>query len=148
MKYLPELTNIVFQEIPDEVCLVYYITGCPNRCPGCHTPKAQNPDDGINLDFYYDVFEPLRRYDKVTCILFMGGDWEYSFENLLREIKEEFDIKIALYSGKESVDKYILQYLDYVKLGCYKQELGGLTKKTTNQRLFKVDNITWKMQKE
>ena len=30
-------TGVVFQEIPDEVTLSINITGCPSRCPGCHS---------------------------------------------------------------------------------------------------------------
>ena len=30
-------TDIVFQEIPDEVTLAVNISNCPCRCPGCHS---------------------------------------------------------------------------------------------------------------
>ena len=33
--------DIVFAEIPDEVSLALNITGCPNRCPGCHSTHLQ-----------------------------------------------------------------------------------------------------------
>ena len=30
-------TGVVFQEIPDEVTLAVNLSGCPCRCPGCHS---------------------------------------------------------------------------------------------------------------
>ena len=30
--------DVVCQEIPDEITLAVNISGCPNRCPGCHSP--------------------------------------------------------------------------------------------------------------
>ena len=28
---------VVFSEVPDEISLAISITGCPRRCPGCHS---------------------------------------------------------------------------------------------------------------
>ena len=41
-------TDIVFQEIPDEVTLAVNLSGCPCRCPGCHSKHL-----------WGDVGEPL-----------------------------------------------------------------------------------------
>ena len=43
-------TDIVFQEIPDEVTLAVNLSGCPCRCPGCHSPQL-----------WGDIGEPLTR---------------------------------------------------------------------------------------
>lgn len=40
--------DIVFQEIPDEVTLALNLSGCPNGCPGCHSPHLQR-DEGEAL---------------------------------------------------------------------------------------------------
>ena len=39
-----------------------------------------------------------------------------------------------------STVKEILPLLDYVKIGSYKEHLGGLVSTTTNQKMFKVNN--------
>ena len=33
--------DVVFAEIPGETTLAVNLTGCPNRCPGCHSPHLQ-----------------------------------------------------------------------------------------------------------
>lgn len=35
MKYSD--AQVVFAEVPDEITLAISISGCPNRCPGCHS---------------------------------------------------------------------------------------------------------------
>ena len=41
--------DVVFAEVPDQVSLAINITGCPNRCPGCHSPHLWE-DAGRVLD--------------------------------------------------------------------------------------------------
>lgn len=65
--------DVVFQEIPDEVTLAVNIAGCPNRCPGCHSPQLQQ-EIGEPLTPAV-LAELLERYgDAVTCLCLMGGD--------------------------------------------------------------------------
>ena len=65
--------DVVFQEIPDEVTLAVNIAGCPNRCPGCHSPQLQ---EEIGEPLTPAVLaELLERYGHaVTCLCLMGGD--------------------------------------------------------------------------
>ena len=65
--------DIVFQEIPDEVTLAVNISGCPNGCPGCHSPYLWR-DEGRPL-VPEEVEALLEQYGgSVTCLCFMGGD--------------------------------------------------------------------------
>ena len=77
----------------------------------------------------------------VTCFCFMGGDAEPDeVMRLSIFIKDKFPlIKTAWYSGRETLPEgFDIRVLDYVKLGPYKENLGGLKSPDTNQVLYKV----------
>lgn len=132
--------DIVFQEIPDEVTLAINLSNCPFRCKGCHSPHLQR-NIGEELD------EPalshlLQSYEKaITCICFMGGDADkegiFRLADFVRNRGRK--IKTAWYSGNGSLPENPADYFDYVKTGLYIESLGGLDKKTTNQRLYRID---------
>jgi len=132
--------DIVFREIPDETTLAVDIAGCPFRCPGCHSPYLQ-ADGGEPLD-EAAVETMARTYEgEITCFAFMGGDAEPgAVGRLARFLKARFpDIKTAWYSGRERFDDAeVLSALDYLKLGPYRRELGGLDSPSTNQRLYRL----------
>ena len=65
--------DVVFAEIPGEVTLALNLTGCPNRCPGCHSPHLQG-EGGRPLD-ERELLALIDCYGRsVTCLCFMGGD--------------------------------------------------------------------------
>lgn len=77
----------------------------------------------------------------VTCFCFMGGDAEPAeIERIARHIRTEFPhIRTAWYSGKESIPEgFDISTLDYIKIGPYKEALGGLKSPETNQRLYRI----------
>ena len=77
----------------------------------------------------------------------MGGDSSPSdINNLAKLIKEVFPkLKVAWYSGRQELSKDIdLENFDFVKLGPYIEELGPLNNKTTNQKFYKVENVSYK----
>lgn len=134
MKYTGEYL-VTFAEVPDEITLCINISGCPYHCPGCHSPWLQE-DTGkeLTLDVIQDL---ISRNEGITCICFMGGS-EESIVDLLGQVNLN-DIKKAWYTGQDYLPDYrALVLLDYVKVGPYKQELGPLTSKTTNQRLYQI----------
>lgn len=131
--------DIVFREIPDETTLAINISGCPCHCPGCHSSYLAD-DIGEELT-YESLMNMVNGNVGITCISFMGGDANPSYLNhlagLLRD--SESSLRIAWYSGRQELsDKVDLKNFDYIKLGPYIEELGGLDKKTTNQVLYKV----------
>jgi anaerobic ribonucleoside-triphosphate reductase activating protein len=135
--------DIVFQEIPSEVTLAINISGCPNRCKGCHSPHLWN-DIGKVLD-ESSIAVLMEKYgNAITCICFMGGDSEPDevdrlAVHLRRSIKQP--IKTAWHSGKQNIPKSCnLHNFDYIKLGAYIEELGGLDSLKTNPRLYKITN--------
>ena len=132
-------SDIVFQEIPDEVTLAINISNCPCHCPGCHSRYLWE-DIGLPLNTdAIDVFVEQYGTD-ITCISFMGGDADPKGVNLLAQyIHEEHpQFKVAWYSGKTVISAAInKQDFDYIKIGPFIKHLGPLKKPTTNQRLYR-----------
>ena len=151
--------DIVFQEVPDEVSLAINITGCPNHCEGCHSPHL-----------WQDIGEPLTeealisliaKYESlITCVCLMGGDAEpHNVMALLQYVRERTHLRTAWYSGRDKLPSIVetmctssLQNIfNYIKLGPYIPEKGGLKSKTTNQRIYRIEgneriDITERMQ--
>ncbi len=132
--------DIVFAEFPDETTLALNISGCPNRCPGCHSPHLQN-DCGQPLD-EQAIKELLDCYGTaITCVGFMGGDAQPAeIERLaafVRQVRPE--LRIGWYSGRSELpDGIRAEQFDYIKLGPWIETLGPLTSPTTNQRLYRI----------
>jgi anaerobic ribonucleoside-triphosphate reductase activating protein len=65
--------DVVFQEIPGEVTLALNLSGCPNRCAGCHSPhlweEVGEPLDDNLLNSLLSGYG-----NAITCVCFMGGD--------------------------------------------------------------------------
>lgn len=130
--------DIVFQEIPGEVTLAINISNCPNRCKGCHSPHLQSD---VGEELTESVLSGLLHIygDAVTCICFMGGDGSPEEVLNLAEFVKQFHKKTAWYSGSPELYENAQQYFDYIKLGKYIEELGGLNSPVTNQRLYKIN---------
>lgn len=137
--------DIVFQEIPDEVTLAINLSNCPHCCAGCHSPHLRS-DIGEELS-ETTLSDLINKYKKsITCVCFMGGDAvPDELCQLAAFIREKWNgnIKTAWYSGNNSLqNKEFTRFFDFIKLGEYIQSLGGLDKKTTNQRLYHINNST------
>ncbi len=132
-------SDVVFQEIPDEVTLAVNLTGCPCHCPGCHSPQLWEdigePLDEAALRAMYEEYA-----GEVTCIALMGGDADPgAVEGLCAFIKQDLGLKSAWYSGRQEIPAgTCLTRFDYIKTGPYIEALGGLKSPTTNQRLYRV----------
>ena len=172
--------QITFQEVPNEISLSFLIAGCPLKCKGCHsadswrvTSKASetikskthpiNSNARIQLTNEY-LENRIKQYqDMISCVLFLGGEWEIEkLIELLQTVKNTNpSLKTCLYTGleldeivefiKQEINevnknadigwKYIFEnnLLDYLKTGRWIRELGGLDNKNTNQRFYKVN---------
>lgn len=144
-------TDVVFQEIPNETTLVINISNCPCHCKGCHSAYLAEdigeylidyPKNIYSDDFsIYNIDELIEKNKGITCVGLMGGDSDPLLINILASyIKLKYpDLLIAWYSGRQELAKEIeLKNFNYIKLGPYIEELGGLKSPTTNQRLYEV----------
>lgn len=128
--------DIVFQEIPNEVTLAINLSNCPNGCKGCHSPHLMG-DVGEELSV--DVLAGLLEHygSSITCVCFMGGDANScDVFDLARVVKATTVLKTAWYSGRDVFPSS--ESFDYIKLGAYVEDLGGLNNPTTNQRFYKM----------
>lgn len=131
--------DIVFQEIPNEITLAINISNCPCHCKGCHSSYLAE-DIGNDLN-WFNIHKLLLKGEGISCIAFMGGDAEPYLINLRAgQIKVAFpDLKTAWYSGRQELSKDIdIKNFNFIKLGPYIEELGGLKSPTTNQRMYEV----------
>lgn len=136
---------VVLEEVPDEISLAFNISGCPHRCEGCHSQHLWKYE-GILLS--KDIESVIDKYkDYISCVCFMGGDQniEELFQLCLL-VKSKYDLKTCIYSGRDisEIDLFrdlvISGYLDYLKIGRYEKDLGGLNKPTTNQKMYQISN--------
>ena len=136
MKYYNAM--VVFEEIPNEVTLAINISNCPCHCKGCHS-KFLWEDVGTELALE-ELDRLIDKNDGITTVCFMGGDANPEAINTLAEYVHEIrKLKVGWYSGRDTYYEDInFNWYDYIKLGQYDEELGGLNKSTTNQRLFKL----------
>ena len=141
----------VFKEVPDEITLGISISGCTIHCKGCHSRELWE-DKGTPLT--QECLEHLlKEHQGITCLCLFGGEHDIDALTELFMYAHK-RIKTAWYCGLDAIPKNkkgIIDYLDYLKLGHYDMELGGLNSPTTNQRLYKVNNgkledITYKLQ--
>ena len=138
LKYL--YTREVFQEIPEEMSLAIAISGCTIRCKGCHSRELWEDKGAVlNIEALNNL---LMVHKGVTCLLLLGG--EHDIDALIELFMYAHKrIKTAWYCGLDMVPKDklgIYQHLDWIKLGHFDMELGGLNSPTTNQRLFKLEH--------
>ena len=132
---------ITTQDVPDELALAISLSGCPIHCKGCHSAFTWNPFFGELLtdDMFRNI---IKKNQYASCVLFYGGEWQLERLLELIDIAKEYNLKVCLYTGLEleKVDKKLINSLDYLKVGPYIEQLGGLNKKTTNQKMYKIEN--------
>jgi anaerobic ribonucleoside-triphosphate reductase activating protein len=140
--------KILFNEVPGEISLGFFISGCRNYCVGCHSPHLQRDiGDVLTESVLKELLDTIGKL--CTCVLFMGGE-RYSDElRKLTELAHSEGYKVAMYSGAEDIKFGVKYRMDYFKVGPYIEELGPLTSQTTNQRMYKnvcgdLEDITYK----
>ena len=138
LKYL--YVKEIFKEIPFEITLGISLSGCQIHCKGCHSKELWE-DKGTPLDTK-QLSSLLDEHKGITCLCLFGGEHDIDALTELFMVAHK-RVKTAWYSGLDELpEKHlgILEYLDYLKLGHYDQELGGLDSPTTNQKLYQLNH--------
>ena len=139
LKYL--FTKEIFEEVPGEISLGISITGCQQHCFGCHSRELWE-DKGTPLTID-ELQRLLDKHKGITTLLLLGGEHDIdALTELFQYVYKK--IKSAWYCGLDMIPKDnlgIIQYLDYLKLGHYDHELGGLDSPTTNQRFYQIEHF-------
>ncbi len=136
LKYVPEMTSVVIEEIPDKLTLAVEISNCQGNCIGCHSPFLKS-DIGEELT-PERVSALIADNFGVNCFLFLGeGSDRKALLDLASYLRLNHpSLELALYSGRKAVEEDIWEAFDYVKIGPYIESLGPLNSVTTNQRLY------------
>jgi len=135
--------TVAFQEVPNEISLIINITGCPHNCKGCHSEYLREYTGNYIDD---DISQLIEQYkEMITCVCFMGGDQNLeNLNKLLCEVKKQYNLKTCVYSGRNNIHVFdeIVENdnLDYLKIGSFKEDLGGLDNPNTNQRFYQIYN--------
>ena len=138
--------GITLTEIPDEISLYFNLGNCECHCKGCHSDylwdtQLNTPSWTVN-----EILSVVKKYHKdITAVVFMGGnrnhmDFEEFAEKVLKPVSSYADV--GLYLGAWDANDLFTaaQYCRWVKVGCYKEDFGGLDSPTTNQIFFEVQN--------
>ena len=139
LKYIS--TCIALQEVPDEMSLIINVSGCPHHCEGCHSQYLWEYKGRDLLTDIVGLIEDNKEY--VSCICIMGGDYNITELNYVFTLIANSGLKTCLYTGLNHIP-IGLNPLDYIKIGEYRKDLGGLDKSTTNQRFYKNINGQYK----
>jgi anaerobic ribonucleoside-triphosphate reductase activating protein len=74
-------------------------------------------------------------------VTFLGGDWDKEGLYKLFQVCKSYNLKTAMYSGDQPsmLQIYVnLLHPDYIKIGPFINECGGLSSPKTNQRFYKL----------
>ena len=136
LKYVPDLTDIVLEEIPRKVTLAVEISNCQGNCVGCHSPFLR---EDIGEELTPQVADALIADNfGVDCFLLLGeGRDREALRSFARHMRQAHPaVELALYSGRTRVEDELFELFDFVKVGPYIPEKGPLNNPGTNQRLY------------
>jgi anaerobic ribonucleoside-triphosphate reductase activating protein len=143
--YNKEETKVGLIEVPNEISLCIVCTGCTLHCKDCHSKHNWLYNSGEKLDSETYI-ELLKKYkEKVSCITFMGGEWDSVTLLLYLSLARTLGFKTALYTGQDlwNISYDVMSNLDYIKVGKFIKEKGGLDNPNTNQKMYKNLNNTF-----
>lgn len=133
-------SDIVLQEVPHEISLCFSICGCELRCEGCHSPFLWKKSAGTELSQTAFMNEIHKYRGLITCVLFMGGEWEKNQLIEFLKLAKKRGLKTCLYTGCDNVDEDLKNELTFLKTGSWIASKGGLDSNHTNQNFIEVSS--------
>lgn len=139
--------QVVWQEVPGETSLAFTISGCTLGCKGCHSAQSWPANAGTPLTAGLLLEKLLKYRGLISCVLFLGGEWQPKLlQQLLTTCKAQ-GLKTCLYTGLDNPPPGLLPLLDYLKTGRWQAELGPLGTPGSNQRFYDLNLLqeqSWK----
>jgi anaerobic ribonucleoside-triphosphate reductase activating protein len=132
--------SVVLTEIPDEITLAVWFTGCPVHCGNCHSKELWDASAGDIMTENLMTSMLVNYRDKCSCFCAMGGEWEPDTLIHYLKIARSMGYLTALYTGEPFVSDRLAGVLDYLKINPYVELFGDLTKRTTNQIMYRLEN--------
>ena len=139
MNWFPDRSTVCLAEVPGEISLSIVLAGCSHKCCNCHSEEYQDIKNGAAFDWEQYGGLLLKYRDKCSCIVFFNGEYDAQLLIRLSWLARMMSYKTALYSGfeMEQLSEELKKEFSYIKVGSYREELGGLDSPTTNQRMLK-----------
>lgn len=138
-------TGITLNEVPDKVSFFIELGSCTQRCKGCHSKELwEEVKEPTSLDVL--LKEAEKAIDKgANAIVLMGGTCNglniKELSTILQALSEI--AQTCLYSGSDDqrLNLFLAETtnITWIKTGSYKEELGGLSSPTTNQRFYRKE---------
>lgn len=139
LKYL--YCKEVFAEVPGEITLGISVSGCTIHCKGCHSRELWE-DTGSPLDIE-ELQRLLDEHKGISCVLLLGGEHDIDALTELFMYAHK-RVRTAWYCGLDMIPKDklgVIGYLDFLKVGHYDMDLGGLDSLSTNQRFYEIEHF-------
>ena len=141
------VTNITvsLNELPNHIAVAIELGNCKQRCKGCHSEWLSIPlpkSSWMELEtLMYEVNKHIKN-GADAIVLMDGTNNGVSPDDLVEAINIlSHYAPIGIFSGlpvKAAIHEVLKEEakLSFLKVGDYKEKLGGLASKTTNQRFF------------
>lgn len=136
-----------FIEIPGQISINIYASGCMKRCPECQNAELQKfrKNKFLSED---NFIESIKSYKMAKWICFLGGDAVYQPKglNIIANLSIKQGYRTCLYTGMNFLEltEVNKDNFDLVIDGPYIKELGGLNSIKTNQNCYLKQYGTWK----
>lgn len=131
-------TMVTFREVPDEISLCVNISGCPIHCKSCHSKELWKDIGEFLTEEKIDAL--IEENKGCTTFVISGGDGNPAeVNNVAKYIKKTSSLLVCWYSGRNTIAPEIeLENFDFIKIGPYIDERGGLDNPNTNQKFYEV----------